>query len=159
MTREEYNELKTRAHKMMLDDYEWMLQQEPDRYLWGHYQCWLIEFVHDVNDIATLKSVVEEEDLCDAWHDNLFRKKPLCQLYEGFFAQVGVAVPNNPAKSLNKLRAMEQRRRIFPDSITLFYMNEIQKNPNCRIIELLIVSKGDDESECEGSLMANSNEA
>ena len=68
-------------------------------------------------------------------------------------------MPNNPAKSLNKLRAMEQRRRIFPDSITLFYMNEIQKNPNCRIIELLIVSKGDDESECEGSLMANSNEA
>ena len=93
--------------------------------------------------------MVEEEDLCDAWHDSLFRKKPLCQLYEGFFAQVGVAVPNNPAKSLNKLRAMEQRRRIFPDSITLFYMNEIQKNPNCRIIELLIVSKGDDESEFE----------
>ena len=141
MTREEYNELKARAHDLMLEDYEWMLQQEPERYQWGHPLCWLIEFVHDVSDIATLKSV-DEEDLCDAWHDNRFLPKPLCQLYEGFFAQMGVSVPNHPAKVLNKLRAMEQRRRIFPDSITLFYMKEIQKNPNCRIIELLMEMKG-----------------
>ena len=141
MTREEYNELKARAHDLMLEDYEWMLQQEPERYQWGLPQCWLIEFVHDVSDIATLKSV-DEEDLCDAWHDNRFLPKPLCQLYEGFFAQMGVAVPNHPAKVLNKLRAMEQRHRIFPDSITLFYMKEIQKNPNCRIIELLMEMKG-----------------
>ena len=96
MTREEYNELKARAHDLMLEDYEWMLQQEPERYQWGHPLCWLIEFVHDVSNIATQKNV-DEEDLCDAWHDNQFRKKPLCQLYEGFFAQVGVAVPQHHA--------------------------------------------------------------
>ena len=28
MTREEYNELRARAHEMMLDDYKWMLDQE-----------------------------------------------------------------------------------------------------------------------------------
>ena len=56
---------------MMLADFEWILQQDPQRYQWTHTQCWLIEFVHDVRDIASLKSISgeEEEDLCDAWHD------------------------------------------------------------------------------------------
>lgn len=28
MTREEYNELRARAHEQMLDDYKWMLDRE-----------------------------------------------------------------------------------------------------------------------------------
>lgn len=138
MTKEEYNELKERAHEMMLADYEWILQQDPQRYQWTHTQCWLIEFVHDVRDIASLKSIsVEEEEA--PWHDNHFRPQPLQQLYKDIFGQVGIPVPQHPANALSKLRSMEQRCRIFPDSITLFYMKQMQKNPPCRIIELLMV--------------------
>lgn len=138
MTKKEYNELKKRAHEMMLADYEWILQQDPQRYQWTHTQCWLIEFVHDVRDIASLKSIsVEEEE--DPWHDNHFRPQPLQQLYKDIFGQMGIPVPQHPANALSKLRSMEQRCRIFPDSITLFYMKEMQKNPPCRIIELLMV--------------------
>ena len=138
MTKKEYNELKKRAHEMMLADYEWILQQDPQRYQWTHTQCWLIEFVHDVRDIASLKSIsVEEEE--DPWHDNHFRSQPLQQLYKDIFGQMGIPVPQHAAKALNKLRCTEQRCRIFPDSITLFYMKQMQKNPPCRIIELLMV--------------------
>ena len=38
MTKKEYNELKKRAHEMMLADYEWILQQDPQRYQWTHTQ-------------------------------------------------------------------------------------------------------------------------
>lgn len=126
---------------MMLADFEWILQQDPQRYQWTHTQCWLIEFVHDVRDIASLKSISgeEEEDLCDAWHDAHFRPLSLQQLYKVISRQVGIPVPQHAAKALNKLRCTEQRYRIFPDSITLFYMKEMQKNPPCRIIELLMV--------------------
>ena len=31
MTREEYNELKERAHEMMLADFEWIMQQDSQR--------------------------------------------------------------------------------------------------------------------------------
>ena len=145
MTKKEYNELKKRAHEMMLADYEWILQQDPQRYQWTHTQCWLIEFVHDVRDIASLKSIsVEEEvDLCDAWHDAHFRPLSLQQLYKDICGQVGIPVPQHPANALSKLRSMEQRCRIFPDSITLFYMKEMQKNPPCRIIELLLMMNRD----------------
>ena len=137
MTKKEYNELKKRAHEMMLADYEWILQQDPQRYQWTHTQCWLIEFVHDVRDIASLKSIsVEEEE--DPWHDNHFRPQPLQQLYKDIFGQMGIPMPQQPAKALSKLRCTEQRCHIFPDSITLFYMKEMQKNPPCRIIELLL---------------------
>ena len=142
MTKEEYNELKERAHEMMLADFEWILQQDPQRYQWTHTQCWLIEFVHDVRDIASLKSIsVEEEEA--PWHDNHFRPQPLQQLYKDIFGQVGIPVPQHPANALSKLRSMEQRCRIFPDSITLFYMKEMQKNPPCRIIELLMMMNRD----------------
>lgn len=142
MTKKEYNELKKRAHEMMLADYEWILQQDPQRYQWTHTQCWLIEFVHDVRDIASLKSIsVEEEEA--PWHDNHFRPQPLQQLYKDIFGQVGIPVPQHPANALSKLRSMEQRCRIFPDSITLFYMKEMQKNPPCRIIELLLMMNRD----------------
>lgn len=142
MTKKEYNELKKRAHEMMLADYEWILLQDPQRYQWTHTQCWLIEFVHDVRDIASLKSIsVEEEEA--PWHDNHFRPQPLQQLYKDIFGQVGIPVPQHPANALSKLRSMEQRCRIFPDSITLFYMKEMQKNPPCRIIELLLMMNRD----------------
>ena len=142
MTKKEYNELKKRAHEMMLADYEWILQQDPQRYQWTHTQCWLIEFVHDVRDIASLKSISVEEEV-DPWHDNHFRPQPLQQLYKDIFGQMGIPVPHYPAKALNKLRSMEQHRRILPDSITLFYMKEMQKNPPCRIIELLLMMNRD----------------
>lgn len=138
MTKKEYNELKKRAHEMMLADYEWILQQDPQRYQWTHTQCWLIEFVHDVRDIASLKSISVEEEV-DPWHDNHFRPQPLQQLYKDIFGQMGIPVPQHPANALSKLRSMEQRCHIFPDSITLFYMKEMQKNPPCRIIELLLM--------------------
>lgn len=130
MTKEEYNELKERAHEMMLADFEWILQQDAAVSV-DYTQCWLIEFVHDVRDIASLKSISgeEEEDLCDAWHDAHFRPLSLQQLYKDICVQVGIPVPQHPAKALNKLRCTEQRCRIFPDSITLFYMKEMQKNP------------------------------
>ena len=141
MTKEEYNELKERAHEMMLADFEWILQQDPQRYQWTHTQCWLIEFVHDVRDIASQKSISgeEAEDPCDAWHDAHFRPLSLQQLYKVICRQVGIPVPQHAAKALNKLRCTEQRCRIFPDSITLFYMKQMQKKPPCRIIELLMV--------------------
>ena len=141
MTKEEYNEMKERAHEMMLADFEWILQQDPQRYQWTHTQCWLIEFVHDVRDIASQKSISgeEAEDPCDAWHDAHFRPLSLQQLYKDICGQVGIPVPQHPANALSKLRCMEQRCRIFPDSITLFYMKEMQKNPPCRIIELLLM--------------------
>ena len=142
MTKKEYNELKKRAHEMMLADYEWILQQDPQRYQWTHTQCWLIEFVHDVRDIASLKSISVEEEV-DPCPDNHFRPQPLQQLYKDIFGQMGIPVPHYPAKALNKLRSMEQRRRILPDSITLFYMKEMQKNPPCRIIELLLMMNRD----------------
>ena len=142
MTKKEYNELKKRAHEMMLADYEWILQQDPQRYQWTHTQCWLIEFVHDVRDIASLKSISVEEEMVP-WHDNHFRPQPLQQLYKDIFGQMGIPVPPYPAKALNKLRSMEQRHRILPDSITLFYMKEMQKNPPCRIIELLLMMNRD----------------
>ena len=142
MTKKEYNELKKRAHEMMLADFEWILQQDPQQYQWTHTQCWLIEFVHDVRDIASQKSIsVEEEE--DPWHDNHFRPQPLQQLYKDICGQVGIPVPQHPANALSKLRSMEQRRRILPDSITLFYMKEMQKNPPCRIIELLLMMNRD----------------
>ena len=94
--------------------------------------------MHDVRDIASLKSISVEEEV-DPWHDNHFRPQPLQQLYKDIFGQMGIPVPHYPAKALNKLRSMEQRRRILPDSITLFYMKEMQKNPPCRIIELLLM--------------------
>ena len=97
MTKKEYNELKKRAHEMMLADYEWILQQDPQRYQWTHTQCWLIEFVHDVRDIASLKSISVEEEV-DPWHDNHFRPQPLQQLYKDIFGQMGIPVPHYPAK-------------------------------------------------------------
>lgn len=39
---------------------------------------------------------------------------------------------------------MEQRNSIYPDSITRFYMEQLQKNPPCRIIELLIMEEGEE---------------
>ena len=83
-----------------------------------------------MRDIASLKSISgeEEEDLCDAWHDAHFRPLSLQQLYKDICVQVGIPVPQHPANALSKLRSMEQRCRIFPDSITLFYMKQMQKN-------------------------------
>lgn len=50
MTREEYNELRARAHEQMLDDYKWMLDQESGIREWRCPKRWIIEFVHDVSD-------------------------------------------------------------------------------------------------------------
>ena len=115
MNREEYNLLKAQAHERMVEDYKWLLDQESGSMRWRATKRWLIEFVHDVND--RLNPV-------DEW----LRPIPLCKLYAAIFERMGVELPPHPSKSLSKLRAMEQRRRILPDCVTLFYMREIGEN-------------------------------
>ena len=79
----------------------------------------------------------------DEWHDDFLRPIPLQKLYRQFFQKSCIPPPNHPDKALSKLRGMEQRNSIYPDSITRFYMEQLQKNPPCRIIELLIMEGGD----------------
>ena len=67
MTREEYNELRARAHEMMLDDYKWMLDQESGIREWRCPKRWIIEFVHDVSDYVMVRSS-GEEDVGDGRH-------------------------------------------------------------------------------------------
>ena len=112
MNREEYNLLKAQAHELMVEDYKWLLGQESGSMRWRATKRWLIEFVHDVSDRL---------NPMDEW----LRPVPLCKLYATMFERMGVELPPHPSKALSKLRAMEQRRRILPDSITLFYMREI----------------------------------
>ena len=115
MNREEYNLLKTQAHELMVEDYKWLLGQESGSMRWRATKRWLIEFVHDVSD--RLNPV-------DEW----LRPVPLQKLYATMFELMGVEMPPHPSKALSKLRAMEQRRRILPDCVTLFYMREIGEN-------------------------------
>lgn len=143
MTREEYNELRARAHEQMLEDYKWMLDQESGIREWRCPKRWIIEFVHDVSDYVMVRSS-GEEDVGDEWHDDLLRPIPLQKLYRQFFLKSCIPPPNHPDKALSKLRGMEQRNSIYPDSITRFYMEQLQKNPPCRIIQLLIM--GGEES-------------
>lgn len=75
MTREEYNELRARAHEQMLDDYKWMLDQESGIREWRCPKRWIIEFVHDVSDYVMVRSS-GEEDVGDEWHDDLLRPHP-----------------------------------------------------------------------------------
>lgn len=75
MTREEYNELRARAHEQMLDDYKWMLDQESGIREWRCPKRWIIEFVHDVSDYVMVRSS-GEEDVGDEWHDDLLRPIP-----------------------------------------------------------------------------------
>ena len=126
MTREEYNELRARAHEQMLDDYKWMLDQESGIREWRCPKRWIIEFVHDVSDYVMVRSS-GEEDVGDEWHDDFLRPIPLQKLYRQFFQKSCIPPPNHPDKALSKLRGMEQ----------------LQKNPPCRIIELLIMEGGE----------------
>ena len=75
MTREEYNELRARAHEQMLDDYKWMLDQESGIREWRCPKRWIIEFVHDVSDYVMVRSS-GEEDVGDEWHDDFLRPIP-----------------------------------------------------------------------------------
>ena len=120
MTREEYNELRARAHEQMLDDYKWMLDQESGIREWRCPKRWIIEFVHDVSDYVMVRSS-GEEDVGDEWHDALLRPIPLQKLYRQFFQKSCIPPPNHPDKALSKLRGMEQRNSIYPDSITILH--------------------------------------
>lgn len=124
MTKEEYNQYKAKAQEQMQQDYEWLMSQKPATYQWRCPQRWLIEFVYDSNQERAM--------------DDLFRRPPLQRLYEEFFRHTGSAPPNHPSTQLSKLRAMEQRNDIRPDYITLYYMQQMEKSPKCRIIELLM---------------------
>ena len=124
MTKEEYNLLKAQAHEQMKRDYQWLMSQEPTPRQWRCPQRWLIEFVYDSNEERTM--------------DDFFRRTPMQRLYDEFFRHTGSAPPNHPSIQLSKLRAMEQRRNIRPDSITRYYMLQMEKAPLCRIIELLM---------------------
>lgn len=133
MGREEFAELKAKAHELMQQDYEWMLSQEPasssghppKRRRWRCPRRWIVEFVYDVNGTARPT-------------DELLRRIPLERLYNDFLAHIGHPPLPRPSTQLSKLRAQEQRNDISPDYITLYYMREMQKGPSCRIIELLM---------------------
>lgn len=128
MTQEEYKQLRQQAQQQMIADYHWLLSQPRQPRQWRCPRRWLIELVHDVND--------RQEML-----DDLHRPVQLRVLYEGFFQHIGTPMPLKPYKALNKLHAQEALRGISPDSITLYYMQEMQKHPPCRIIELLMEPK------------------
>lgn len=128
MTQEEYKQLRHQAQQQMIADYHWLLSQPRQPRQWRCPRRWLIELVHDVND--------RQEML-----DDLHRPVQLRVLYEGFFQHIGTPMPLKPYKALNKLHAQEAQRGISPDSITLYYMQEMQKHPPCRIIELLMEPK------------------
>lgn len=127
MTKEEYQQLKAEAQEQMREDYRWMMSQPPATCQWRCPQRWLIEFVYDSNKEWAM--------------DDFFRRTPMQRLYDEFFRHTGSAPPNHPSIQLSKLRAMEQRRNIRPDSITRYYMLQMEKKPKCRIIELLMESK------------------
>lgn len=126
-TRDDYNRLKAQAHELMIADYHWVLAQRAGSLRWNATQRWLIEFVHDVSDL--LRPI-----------DEMLRPVTLQKLYQDFCQQVGIAMPRNPEKALSKLHAMEYRRNISPDCITLFYMQHIEASSSLRIIELLLLS-------------------
>ena len=89
MTREEYNELRARAHEQMLDDYKWMLDQESGIREWRCPKRWIIEFVHDVSDYVMVRSS-GEEDVGDEWHDDLLRPIPLYGKIENALIRCGI---------------------------------------------------------------------
>jgi len=124
MNREDFYRQRDEAIKLMRDDYQWLMSQEPAIYRWRCPKCWLIEFVYDANQQRPL--------------DDLLRPVRLKELYKRFFENTLTNPPNHPSIQLSKLRAMEQRNDIRPDSITLYYMKQMQKSPKCRIIELLM---------------------
>lgn len=125
INREDYNRQRAEAIKLMTADYQWLMSLESAPRRWRCPQRWLIEFVYDSNEKRTM--------------DALFCRPPMQKLYEDFFLHTGSAPPKHPSTQLSKLRAMEQRRNIHPDSITLYYMQQMEKAPQCRIIELLMV--------------------
>ena len=127
MTEEEYKQLRHQAQQQMIDDYRWILSQPPQPRRWRCSSRWLIELIHDVND--------RRPEL-----DDLHRPMQLQVLYQQFFHHVSTPLPKKPSKALNKLHTWEQQRGLTPDSITLFYMQEMPKNPPRRIIELLMVT-------------------
>lgn len=150
MINEEYKQQKARAQQEMVADYEWILAQPPTPRQWRCPRRWLIEFVHDVTTYSP--------SLTD-----LHRPISLTTLYEQFFAHVGTQQPLKPAKVLNKLRTKEMLQGIAPDSVTLFYMQQMklmqqgqgqtqqgqgqqgqgqQQSLSCHIIELLMESNG-----------------
>ena len=113
MTREEYNELRARAHEQMLDDYKWMLDQESGIREWRCPKRWIIEFVHDVSDYVMVRSS-GEEDVGDEWHDDLLRPIPLQKLYRQFFQKSCIPPPNHPDKALSKLRGHGAAQQHLP---------------------------------------------
>jgi len=128
MTKEEYNLLKAQAHEQMKRDYQWLMSQEPTPRQWRCPQRWLIEFVYDSNEERTAT-------------DEFFKPIPLSRLYEDFFLHTGSQSPKNPCNQLCKLRAKERLHNIKPDYITLYYMQQMEISPTCRIIELLMETK------------------
>ena len=124
MTNEEYRNLKSQAHQQLVEDYHWLMSQSPAQYTWRCPQRWLIELVYNAN----------QDRPVDEWQRDI----PLTRLYRDFFTHIGTKPPNHPSTQLSKLRNMERRRDIQPDSITHYYMQFIGKQLNCHIIEKLL---------------------
>ena len=127
MTNEEYPNLKLQAHQQLVEDYHWLMSQSPAQYTWRCPQRWLIELVYNAN----------QDRPVDEWQRDI----PLTRLYRDFFTHIGTKPPNHPSTQLSKLRNMERRRDIQPDSITHYYMQFIGKQLNCHIIEKLLHRK------------------
>lgn len=124
---EEYRLRKKAAQEAMASDYAW-LQAHAQDYTWLGTRQWLAEFIYDVGIRLSP---------CD----HLMRPIPLCSLYARMFAALGVPMLKHPSKTLSKLHATEQRKRIAPDYVTLFYMRHLPVSPTRRIIELLLNPK------------------
>ena len=143
MDRKGFNERKSRAQALMLSDYEW-LQTQKGRYEWAVSKRLLVEWVNDVGCHIAPMMVAEGFRQHQGMYDELLQPKKCSRLYQECFEALGMEVPHHPSSALSKLRAMEQRLGITPDTITLFYMNlldgveDAASGSSCRIIERFI---------------------
>ena len=137
MDRKGFNERKSRAQALMLSDYEW-LQTQKGRYEWAVSKRLLVEWVNDVG--YYIAPMMEGDGLLQhqGLYDELMQPKTFLRLYQECFEALGMEAPHHPSSALSKLRAMEQRLGINPDTITLFYMNLLDGVEDIRIIERLI---------------------
>ena len=143
MDKQRFLERKAMAQELMLSDVEWLLSQK-GRYEWARSKRLLLEWVNDVG--YYIAPMMEGDGLLQhqGLYDELMQPKTFLRLYQECFEALGMEVPHHPSSALSKLRAMEQRLGITPDTITLFYMNlldgveDAASGSSCRIIERFI---------------------
>lgn len=143
MEKKRFLERKAMAQELMLSDFEWLLSQK-GRYEWARSKRLLLEWVNDVG--YYIAPMMEGDGLLQhqGLYDEMMQPKTFLRLYQECFEALGMKAPRHPSSALSKLRAMEQRQGINPDTITLFYMNlldgveDAASGSSCRIIERFI---------------------